>query len=134
MGVDYDAKFVYGWIFEDDAEGIEEIFDKIIKYEELVYNSDTSDDSDDSDDLYEKYSLISDHLSDKYKIYLKYANPYYDCGIYDAVFYISLVTDPDIRELKKLFETPLSKELVELIQHIDLKEEDLVIDCLPHIW
>ena len=128
MGVDYDTKFVYGWVFDNDD--VDEIFNKMIKYEELDY--DTSEDN--YDELYEKYELLSEHLNKKYKLYLEYANPYYDCGIYESLFFISLVEYPDPDELKVLLNSELSEDICNLIQNIGVDVKDICMDCLPHIW
>ena len=130
MGVDYDAKFVYGWIFDTDE--LSEIFSKMIKYEKLDFKSDEDDCEEDI--LYKQYEILSKHLLEKYKIYLEYANPYYDCGIDESTFYISLVTHPDVKELKVLLNSELSEDICKLIQHIELKVEDIDMDCIPHIW
>ena len=127
MGVDYDAKFVYGWVLDTDE--VSEIFSKMIKYENLdfKYNDENYD------ELYDQYELLSKHLLEKYKIYLEYANPYYDCGIDESTFYISLVEYPNIKELKVLLNSELSEDICELIKHIGVTE-DISMDCIPHIW
>ncbi len=126
MGIDNDAKFVYGWTLDDD---IIEIFDKMIKYEKLVIGE-----IDEGDEIYDRYDLLSNHMSDKYKLYLDYANPYYDCGIEESVFYISLIEYTDIKKLKELFNSDIPDDICKLLQCINLKEKDIDIHCLPHVW
>ena len=126
MGIDNDAKFVYGWTLDDD---IIEIFDKMIKYEKLVIGE-----IDEGDEIYDRYDLLSNHMSDKYKLYLDYANPYYDCGIEESVFYFSLTEDTNIKKLKELFNSDIPDDICKLLQCINLKEKDIDIHCLPHVW
>ena len=126
MGVDNDAKFVYGWILTCD---IIEIFDQIIKHENLETDDDIED-----DEIYNKLDLLLDHLSDKYNLYLDYASPYFDCGFEESVFFISLAEYASIKKVKELLNSELTEDVCKLLHSIDLKEEDIDMDCLPHVW
>ena len=125
MGIDNDAKFVYGWILRGD---IIEMFDKIIKHENLEA------DDEDEDEIYNKLMLLQDHLSNKYNLYLDYASPYFDCGMEECVFFISLAEYASIKKVKELLNSDLTDDVRKLLHSIDLKEEDIDMDCLPHVW
>ncbi len=127
MGVDYDATFVYGWLLNGN---INVVFDKIIEYK-ISQLTDISKDN----ELCEKDEILTTYLLDKYGLFLGHANPYFDCETSESVYFLSLAGDyVNKEEMKELLNRELSDELCSFLKHLGLKEDDIEIYCLPHVW
>lgn len=129
MGIDYDAKIVYGWIFDYT------MFDQIIKFEELEGGDDENDYDDNiyEKDWYEKLDILEPYLYKKYGLFLGYAYPYYDPGEEEIIYFISLADSIDKNKMREILDTKLSDDLISLLKNIDLDPNDIDIHCIPHV-
>ena len=112
MGVDNDAKLIYGWFVSNDNPKISKLTD----YE------------------YEEDKELSSTLSE-YGLTIDYASPWYDSDIDDRVYYVSFLSKVNKEEIKRVLELEFNDEFIKFVTDF-LQEpfEEPEFYCLPHVY
>lgn len=116
MGIDYDARLVFGW--QVDFKTIETFAQK----HDL--------------EIYDIEHEVKIHFPG---IYLVGANPYYDCGINKNIYYISLLEKYNkpvsLEDINKVSSENYEKTVAFMKNELEIEvSTPPVLQALPHIW